>query len=712
MNRQTTSRSCMILLAVLSIQRVYAANPLPFARATPQSQGMSPHALTQLTAEVDGYIRDEKIVGAELLVIKNRKTVLHKGLGWRDRDNSVPMTLNTIFNIRSMTKPVTGTALQMFVDEGKLCVDDPVAQHLPSFDNEKSRAITVRHLLTHRSGLGWLTCTNQGSLHMIAASCGELGPQEFLPGTSFRYSNGGSDIMGAIIEKTSHSPLDAFMSARIFQPLGMKDTFGLHHGADPRLKRCASRYENQSGTWECVWKPGDGAQFQFMRGSQGLGSTPMDYARFLALWLDQGRVANRRLLSAETIVRGLTPVSLADLNTGFAHAKVYYGYQWMLYLDRQESAPSVWGHAGSDGTFAWVWPDQDLMVLYFTQCTNTATGFSLERGIDRLLIHPENDDTNLPERHQPYVGFYWSGEANMYRAIVSQDETLVIEVPGATRATLQPTNDPDRWICAEQKTAEFRFRRNEEGHVDALIPPAYTQAAPQMKFDHEPQLPTVEQLMSQHLQAHGTHSPGTLGIYQLTGTMDLKAQKITVTNRLISDGQRRSREEVKLGQTVLQAVACDKDRVKIVTSTGLCNQATGIEREQTILARLAVVIGDWRQFYQQLQIIRCIQIEGKDTYIVRAIPREAPPTTYLVDAKSGLTVQSLTLHKTPLGFTGQTTLYEDYRDIEGVKIPFRWIVKSPNPVSGDVVLQYNTIETHLTVDDPLFDATTSAEIQR
>ena len=132
--------------------------------------------------------------------------------------------------------------------------------------------------------------------------------------------------MGAIIEKTARMPLDAFMNERIFQPLGMKETFGLHRGTDSRLKRCASRYRNQSGPLECVWKPSDGAQFKFMRGSQGLGSTPMDYARFLALWLDRGRVAGKRLLSAEAIARGLTPVSLADFNTGFPRAKVYiYG---------------------------------------------------------------------------------------------------------------------------------------------------------------------------------------------------------------------------------------------------------------------------------------------------------------------------------------------------------------------------------------------------
>ena len=712
MSRRMTSKPCIVMYMLLTIQTVYAADPLPFAQVTPESQGISPDALQQLAAEVNGYIRDEKVVGAELLVVKNRKKVFHESFGWCDREERIPMQLNTVFNIRSMTKPVTGAALQILIDEGKLDVGDRVARHVPSFANEKSRAITIDHLLTHRSGLGFLTCTSQASLQAIADSCGELGPQEFLPGTSFRYSNGGSDIMGAIIERTSHMSLDAFMTERIFQPLGMKDSFGLHCGSDPRLKRCASRYENNSGTLKREWKSGDGAQFQFMRGSQGLGSTPLDYARFLALWLDKGMAGNKRLLSAKTVSRSLTPVSLADLTTGFPHTKVYYGYQWMIYRKRQESVPRAWGHSGSDGTFAWVWPHKDLMVLYFSQCTNTITGSLLEQAIDRLLIHPENNETKAPEKLQPYIGFYWSSEANMYRAIVSRDAELVIEVPGSTLDTLRATSHPDRWVSAEQTNLEFKFARNEEGNVVALIPPAYTKAAPQMRFDVDPNLPSVDQLMAQHLQAHGTNTSGTLGVYQLAGTMDLKAQRMKVTNRLVSDGQGRSREEIRLGETVLKTVVCNGDRVKILDSTGTCSTPTGIEQAQTILARCAVVIGDWREFYQRLQLIRRVQVKGKDTYIVRAIPREAPATTYLVDVESGLTVQSLTVHKTALGLIGQRTLYEDYRDIEGVKIPFRWTVESPNPISGDVVLQYNTIETHLTVDDQLFNTTTSANTQR
>ncbi|MCF7975866.1 MAG: serine hydrolase, partial [Phycisphaerae bacterium] len=91
------------------------------------------------------------------------------------------------------------------------------------------------------------------------------------------------------------------------------------------------------GTWDRVWHPKEGAPYEFMHGSQGLGSTPMDYARFLALWLDRGMAGTKRLLSEDAVSRGLTPVSLADMNTGFRGTKVYYGHQWMLYLSERES---------------------------------------------------------------------------------------------------------------------------------------------------------------------------------------------------------------------------------------------------------------------------------------------------------------------------------------------------------------------------------------
>ena len=105
----------------------------------PRSQGG--HRLLEV---VRGYATNGDIVGGELMVIKNRRTVLHEAVGLSDRESKKPLKPDTIYCIRSMTKPMIGAAVQILVDEGRLSLDDTVSKYLPSFDNEKSRGITVR----------------------------------------------------------------------------------------------------------------------------------------------------------------------------------------------------------------------------------------------------------------------------------------------------------------------------------------------------------------------------------------------------------------------------------------------------------------------------------------------------------------------------------------------------------------------------------------
>src|SRR5262249_19201655 len=152
--------------------------------ANPESQGIPAAAVRQLGDEVSGYVKAGTIVGAELLVIKNRRAILHEVYGDRDREDKRPMERNTIFNIRSMTKPLTGMAIQILVDEGKIKLADPVAKYLPGFENDKSRTITIEQLLEHRSGL---PLTNQVAVNSFknlqaqAEAAGKRGPQ-FKPG--------------------------------------------------------------------------------------------------------------------------------------------------------------------------------------------------------------------------------------------------------------------------------------------------------------------------------------------------------------------------------------------------------------------------------------------------------------------------------------------------------------------------------------------------
>jgi CubicO group peptidase (beta-lactamase class C family) len=119
-----------------------------FSYASPESQGISNETVTELADIIQGYFDEELIVGAEFVVIKNRKIVLHEVVGWKDRGGEIPMEKNSLFNIRSMTKPITGAAIQMLIDEGRLSLDSRASEYIPGFDNEQSQNITVDQLLS------------------------------------------------------------------------------------------------------------------------------------------------------------------------------------------------------------------------------------------------------------------------------------------------------------------------------------------------------------------------------------------------------------------------------------------------------------------------------------------------------------------------------------------------------------------------------------
>ena len=450
-----------------------------FSYASPESQGLSAEAVEQLADMVRGYVEDDKIVGTELLVIKNQQVVLHEAVGWKDRDNEIPMERNTLFNIRSMTKPVMGTAIQMLIDEGKLSLDDRVADYLPAFDNEQSSDITIEHLLTHRSGLP-LTMISASfgefdSLRALADGAGERGP-DFEPGTGFQYSDTGSDVLGALVEVVAGMPLAQFLQERILTPLGMADTVTLVREDDPRTGRIASLYFGFQGEWNRIWSPtADEPLYPFAMGSQSLYATPLDYARFLAFWMDSGRIGDQQLLSVEAVERALMPVSDSKLPGAFPGLRLDYGQMWIVYVPKDAPAGkgemALFGHSGSDGTWAWGWPDLDLMVLYFTQSRGQGTGIGLESEIDRLLIHPGREEAEVPEELKPYLGTYTalSGPL-MYKEleVLVQNGRLAVNLPEQIVVEMEPSDQEDMWRLSVDPSVKIEFVRDETGGVTAL----------------------------------------------------------------------------------------------------------------------------------------------------------------------------------------------------------------------------------------------------
>ena len=365
----------------------------PFPNATPESQGIPSGALDRLAELVTGFVEAEEIVGAELLVIKNRRTVMHNVFGHDDRRNNKAMVKNTIFSIRSMTKPLAGVAAQMLIDDGVLKLSDPVAKYLDSFDNEQSLGVTLEHLLTHRSGFPmksagplWSNYSSYTNVLQIADYWGEYGPRLFTPGEQYHYADANVDTLGAVIGVASGKPAEALIEQRLFAKLGMRDTITLLREGDPRVDRVAGKHAGGRGRWNQFWRWNGKPYFSFPMFAQSFYSTPADYARFLAMVMDGGVANGKRLLSKAAIARMLTPVSRTIMPTGFAGLGSSYGQ--LMHLYDKGGKVIAFGHSGSDGTYAWAWPAQDLIVLYCTQSRGNFTMNRMEAVIDSLIARP------------------------------------------------------------------------------------------------------------------------------------------------------------------------------------------------------------------------------------------------------------------------------------------------------------------------------------
>jgi CubicO group peptidase (beta-lactamase class C family) len=401
-----------------------------------------------------------------------------------DCEEKRPMERNTLFNIRSMTKPVTGVAVQMLIDEGKLQLDDPVSKFLPAFDTDKSRAITIRQLLTHRSGLPLSILSTKidqyPDLQAQVKAIGEKGPQ-FKPGEKFWYSDAGSDTAAAIVEVVSGVPIDRFITERILKRVEMIDSYYPTKAEDPRRARIASLYLGKATAWNRIWSASGPPMYPFAWGSQTLYSTPSDYAKFLAMWLDGGTVDGKRILSAEAMKRILTPTSRmsmlgsdAKYLTGFRDLNTFYGQMAMLHAsgDSPDKARvAAFGHSGSDGTAAWAFPEHDLIICYFTQSRGQLTPIRMEALIDRELLRAGQPRPPIAESLKPFLGTYYANFAHYKNApfrVIAQDGRLALDIPDQLVFELTDTDKDGRRAFVKSDKVSIGFEKDRTGKVTAL----------------------------------------------------------------------------------------------------------------------------------------------------------------------------------------------------------------------------------------------------
>lgn len=694
-----------LLLLVAIAGHAAAADPFP--RATPESQGVSSQSLAQLRDVIHGFVDKGDIVGGELLVIKNRRTLLHEAVGLSEVQGGKPLKPGTIYCIRSMTKPLAGAAVQILIDEGRLSLDDTAARYLPSFDNDKSRRITVRQLLTHTGGLplSSLLGTNYRalkSLRDVADITGANGPT-IPPGSGFQYSDDGADTLGAIVAAITGRPAEEFIRQRVLEPLGMRDTFPLVSAAGSKLGRFTPAFAGSRGNWMRIWSPKDEPLFPYFLASQGMYSTASDYARFLALYLDHGRAGKTRVLSEDAVKRTLEPAILTRFPSGFAGLTTHYGQLMIDYIDADRKLVAF-GHNGSDGTWAYAWPAQDLMVLFFTQSRGNEVGHDLEASIDRLLLGRSGAPTSpklTAATAAPYLGLYWLEQQQKPMIVVFERDRLALDIPWGGLIELNETDEENAWSLAPSPEVSVKFHREGNGPITAFDLRRRNPVTLR-RFEPEAGLPSVDQVFERRPDKQRAEKLAALGFIRLTGTLEASVGQKKGTFEILAAGDDRFRLTLNLdGSERKVVVAGERGWVKHQASMPAQEMPEAMRRAAR-LGSWMLSTGDWRGEFAQARVLKRVDVDGRPLLLVHAAPAKGRNRLIYMNADDGLVMGYDEVQELPgLGMAGCEVRFGDYRDVEGVQIPFKSTVKFPSPVLGMQTYVVDKLEAHVKPDgDP------------
>lgn len=350
---------------------------------------------TELDALLFGAVERRDIPGL-VAVVANRDHVIYRGaFGTLDEHGAIAMPADAIFNIASMTKPVTSVAILMLREQGLLDIDDPIGRYLPDLIGREviaavnesdgsyttrpaTRDVTVRDLLTHTSGFGY-----PFSNETLCVLCrgGERKPRDLPllhdPGSQWTYGMG-TAVLGEAIERITSESLDKFYESHIFQPLGMHDT-GYNLKPEKR-SRLVSLFHRVDGA--LIGEPTSESHEPYIGGDAGLLSTADDYIRFLQMLLNMGKFDKIQLLTEQSVHALMTnqigslrvrkqPGAMPDISNAFplGAGTDTFSLGFQLKEGEEENARSrgSYSWAGLFNTHFWADPQQGIAAVLLMQ---------------------------------------------------------------------------------------------------------------------------------------------------------------------------------------------------------------------------------------------------------------------------------------------------------------------------------------------------------
>lgn len=384
--------TCLLALTLLGLPHLASAQGLPMAK--PERVGVSATRLQRLPAAMQRYIDAGLLAGTVSLVARDGKVIHLQSQGWKNKESGEPMTDDAIFVIMSMTKPIVSTALMMLYEEGHFLLTDPITKWLPELADKQVlvtdasgihrvpavRPITVRHVLSHTSGLDpnreLLTqdeialLDREPTLEATLLKRAPL-PLAFQPGDSWQYGSS-TDYVALLVERISGQPLVEFLQEKIFDPLQMHDTF--YNVPRDKVDRVAAVYSptGPDKTIELSRAP-EFRETSYFGGVAGLSSTVSDYWRFSQMLLNGGELDGVRILSPKTLNLMISNHT-GDLNVYVRGPGYGFGLGFGVLTDvgqaRDPATPGTFTWGGAWGTIFWVDPVENMIGIMMTQITS------------------------------------------------------------------------------------------------------------------------------------------------------------------------------------------------------------------------------------------------------------------------------------------------------------------------------------------------------
>jgi len=709
-----------LIALVLSLALSLAVVPTALVAQQPTTATAADYtsALANIEKSLEEKRKEFGIPGMSLVIVKDDKVIYLKGLGVKDFERSIPVTPDTRFAIGSSTKAFTAMLAVMSADEGKLSLDDSPTKFLPYFtlyDKEAAAKITMRDLLSHRSGL------NRTDLAMVT---GVLNREELIKvvgmakptaklGEKFQYQNIMYAAAGEAVAKAQNSTWDALIAKRIFKPLGMNNSdtqiedmqksrdysFGYDYNATTKVTRRLPQRAIPAAA-----------------PAGAINSSARDMAQWVRLMLGNGVLNGKRLVSEKSFEE----LTRKQINIA---GSVDYGLGWFL---RQWNGHKVVEHGGNiDGFNAQVafMPDQKLGFVLLTNVTASPIGAIAMNTIWKELVGvPTSTEAKAPAADPKQEAGKYLLPAGVSFDVSLKDDKLVLNVPGQPPYPLENLGGR-RYKLGEPAPAGFfaTFRpvkdkesetelylEQPQGNVvlqkvsgDGAKPTVDTAA----KIDNS--LISVDELLTKMIAAYGgeenlrKHKSSMMMVdvdfenqgVQAKGSVTARAPNFAASDMALT----------ALGKKIGTVVSFfDGAAGGEVMSFAPDENYSGKRLEDIKAASDFYDVLNWKTNYKTLTVKRMGKAGGEDVYILEKRSEKGTPVLDYVSTKSFLVLRrdSVIVSETSGVELPQTESFSDYRNVDGVMVPFKTV--STNIANGDIVMRITDVKWDVDVPDSAF----------